>query len=191
MHTTAYDAGTRPAALAAIADDDVIMLDVRDELRAKREPFSQIMAALEGRPQGGALAVRAIFDPVPLYGVMRSHGLSSWTEQGADDDWTVWFFEDTPGDTAEESAVMAAPAPDADGDTVVIDVRGLEPPEPMVRTLAALESLPAGATLVQINGRVPQFLLPLLEERGFTYEVREQDEELVRLFIRHHDQGSN
>jgi uncharacterized protein (DUF2249 family) len=54
----------------------------------------------------------------------------------------------------------------------------------MVRTLAALEQLPAGATLVQINVRVPQFLLPLLEERGFTYEMREQGPDVVRVFIR-------
>jgi hypothetical protein len=54
----------------------------------------------------------------------------------------------------------------------------------MVRTLAALETLPADATLVQINVRVPEFLLPQLEQRGFTYEVREQKRDLVRLFIR-------
>src|SRR5690606_5823715 len=70
------------------------------------------------------------------------------------------------------------------GDVVVLDVRDLEPPEPMVRTLEALEHLPAGATLVQINVRVPRFLLPRLEERGFTYEVREQAPDLVRVFIR-------
>jgi uncharacterized protein (DUF2249 family) len=72
----------------------------------------------------------------------------------------------------------------AGGDVVVLDVRGLEPPEPMVRTLEALERLPEGATLVQLNVRVPQFLLAELEARGFTYEVREQREGLVRLFIR-------
>jgi uncharacterized protein (DUF2249 family) len=72
-------------------------------------------------------------------------------------------------------------------DVVVLDVRDLEPPEPMVRTLEALEKLQPGATLVQLNVRVPQFLLPQLTERGFTYEVREQGPELVRVFIRRAD----
>lgn len=72
-----------------------------------------------------------------------------------------------------------------DDDVVVLDVRGLEPPEPMVRTLEALERLARGETLVQINVRVPRFLLPRLEERGFAYEIREQDGDLVRVFIRH------
>ena len=47
-----------------------------------------------------------------------------------------------------------------DADVIVLDVRGLEPPEPMVRTLEALAVMPRGKTLVQINVRVPQFLLP-------------------------------
>ncbi len=55
----------------------------------------------------------------------------------------------------------------------------------MVRTLAALEELPRDHTLVQINVRTPRFLLPQLEERGFEYEVREQAQDLVRVFIRH------
>ena len=69
--------------------------------------------------------------------------------------------------------------------SLVLDVRGLEPPEPMVRTLEALAAMPRGKTLVQLNVRVPQFLLPKLEERGFSCEIREQSKDLVRLFIRH------
>ena len=67
---------------------------------------------------------------------------------------------------AERLVATGAPA-----DERVLDVRGLEPPEPMVRTLAALEALPAGEALVQVNERVPQFLLPVLTERGFDYEI--------------------
>jgi tRNA 2-thiouridine synthesizing protein A len=73
---------------------------------------------------------------------------------------------------------------EVDQGVVVLDVRDLEPPEPMARTLAALEELAPGGTLVQINVRVPRFLLPRLHERGFTYEVREQAPDLVRVFIR-------
>jgi hypothetical protein len=40
-----------------------------------------------------------------------------------------------------------------------------------VLTLTALESMPADAVLVQVNERVPQFLLPVLTERGFAYEI--------------------
>ncbi|NJD11571.1 MAG: DUF2249 domain-containing protein [Gemmatimonadetes bacterium] len=68
-------------------------------------------------------------------------------------------------------------------DVVVLDVRGLEPPEPLLRTLEQLERLPAGATLVQVNELVPQFLLPQLRSRGYTWDTVEEGG-AVRLFIR-------
>ncbi|MEX0906806.1 MAG: DUF2249 domain-containing protein [Gemmatimonadota bacterium] len=190
----AAEAAAEPVALRCIPVEQRVELDVRDELRAGREPFSVIMAALRTVPRGGAFGARAIFEPVPLYAVMRRQGLLHWTERLADDDWRVWFYpEDAATDavavlTATAAAAQHEVGPSTDDDVVILDVRGLEPPEPMLRTLAALEDLPAGATLEQLNVRVPQFLLPLLDERGFTYEVREQDADLVRLFIRRRSQ---
>lgn len=192
---TAMDTGSKPAALAAIDDERIVLLDVRDELRAGREPFSLIMGALRKVPEGGALVIRAIFEPVPLYAVMKRQGLEHWTEELAADDWRVSFYPPAADAAAGAASPGAstAPAPttdaaDPEGDVIVLDVRGMEPPEPMMRTLAALEELPVGATLLQINVRVPQFLLPMLEERGFTYHVREQEQDLVRVFIRHGNQ---
>ncbi len=176
-------AGEPPAALREVPPENVVEVDVREDLRAGREPFSRIMASRRDVPEGGALCVRAIFEPVPLYDVLGAQGLDHHTERLAEDDWRVWFYA-APG---RMPAPPAAPPPAAveheDGATV-LDVRGLEPPEPMLRTLAALEELPAGGVLVQINVRVPEFLLPLLDERGFTYEIREQEPGLVRVVIR-------
>lgn len=56
-----------------------------------------------------------------------------------------------------------------------LDVRDLEPPERMLRTLAALEALPSGHILAQMNSRVPQFLLPVIVDRGFSYEIEHLD----------------
>jgi uncharacterized protein (DUF2249 family) len=173
-----------PASLRALSPDRILDVDVRDDLRLGREPFHQIMAARQSLAEGQVLRLRAIFEPAPLYHVLGKQGFGHWTEQLAPDDWRVWFYptEDETPDPASPS--RPAPTPSTEEDVVVLDVRGLEPPEPMVRTLAALEQLPAGATLVQINVRVPQFLLPKLDELGYRYEVREQSDELVRLFIR-------
>ncbi|HSK21167.1 MAG TPA: DUF2249 domain-containing protein [Longimicrobiales bacterium] len=194
-NVAAMDTGSKPAALAAIDNERIVVLDVRDELRAGREPFSLIMGALRSVPEGGALVIRAIFEPVPLYAVMKRQGLEHWTEELAADDWRVSFFPPTAEEAAQEKGSPGSTTPgsvddaaDPEGDVIVLDVRGMEPPEPMMRTLAALEELPVGATLLQINVRVPQFLLPMLEERGFTYHVREQEQDLVRVFIRHGNQ---
>ena len=194
-NVAAMDTGSKPAALAAIDNERIVVLDVRDELRAGREPFSLIMGALRSVPEGGALVIRAIFEPVPLYAVMKRQGLEHWTEELAADDWRVSFFPPTAEEAAQEKGSPGSTTPgsvddaaDPEGDVIVLDVRGMEPPEPMMRTLAALEELPVGATLLQINVRVPQFLLPMLGERGFTYHVREQEQDLVRVFIRHGNQ---
>lgn len=55
-----------------------------------------------------------------------------------------------------------------------LDNRGLEPPQPMVRTLEKLTELNDGDTLTIHNDRVPLYLLPQLEDLGATYEVSEQ-----------------
>lgn len=181
--TTAVPPAPAPA-LPAIPDAlraaRIIDLDVRDDLRAGKEPFRRILDAARALPDDSVLRVRAIFEPAPLYAVLAKYGLGHATERLADDDWRVWFHHDA---AAPREIVEAASVDDAG--VIVLDVRGLEPPEPMVRTLEALAELPRGKTLVQLNVRVPRYLLPKLDERGFIYDIREQGPDLVRLFIRH------
>lgn len=172
-----------PPELAAIPEERIVDLDVRGELAAGREPFALIMDARRRVPEGGVLRLRAPFEPVPLYGVMKRFGFDHVTERLSDDDWRVWFLA-TGRHPEPEAAPDGEREPEPADDVVVLDVRGLEPPEPMVRTLEALERLPEGAALEQVNQRVPQFLLPLLEQRGFTWEVREEEPDLVRVLIR-------
>ena len=183
-----HENAPKPAALASIPAERIVECDVREDLRNGQEPFSRIMAARQQLSPGGALLVRAIFEPAPLYAVFRKQGLAHHTEQLEADHWAIWFY---PADAEAPADAPAAGGADVaeDPNVVVLDVRGLEPPEPMLRTLEALETLPAGGTLVQLNHRVPQFLLPVLHERGFTYEIREQSEDLVRLFITRENQS--
>ncbi len=57
-----------------------------------------------------------------------------------------------------------------------VDVRGLEPPEPLVRILETVSTLPEGTTLIARTNRRPMFLYPQLEERGFTSQTEEQSD---------------
>ena len=151
-----------PLALQVVDPAHIVEADVREDLRAGREPFQHIMAARAGVPHGGCLVVRATFEPAPLYRVLGRQGFLHHTEELAADDWRVWFYTDVP----------------------VLDVRDMDPPEPLAHTLAALESLPEDGTLVQINARVPQFLLPKLTERGVTYDIREVAPDRVHVVMR-------
>lgn len=193
---------TKPDVLETLDPSRILDLDVREDLRAGREPFQRIMHARQALAHDGVLRLRAIFEPTPLYGVLGREGFSHWTERLADDDWRIWFYRhEAAAGAAEGTAANAAAARPARGnglpvhncgtprpepaDVHVLDVRGLEPPEPMQRTLEALATLPDGHTLVQVNSRVPRFLLPELESRGFQYTIHEEQPEVVRLFIRH------
>lgn len=71
--------------------DETNVVDVRDDLRAGREPFPRIIAAAQQCRPGDAFLLRAIFDPKPLYALLGGKGFEAWTERLAEDDWKVHF----------------------------------------------------------------------------------------------------
>ncbi len=135
----------------------VTELDVRPVIADGGEPFRMIMDAVEGLPPGAVLRIRSPFDPRPLHRVLGGLGFSSSPRELAPDDWqTDYWRPEVP-------------------DPLVLDVRGLAPPEPLERTLATLAELADDRRLLQINDRVPAFLLPLLDERGYRYRIDEDE----------------
>jgi hypothetical protein len=56
-------------------------------------------------------------------------------------------------------------------DAVHIDVRGLDPPEPMVAILQAIDSGEVDGILVAYLDREPIFLYPELDDRGWSHEL--------------------
>ena len=127
-------------------------LDVRPILRAGGEPFTVIMNAVKGLEPGQALRLLATFQPVPLYGVLGKKGFDHAAREIGGGDWEVLF---TP-----------APSPGWPEPSRHLDNRELDPPEPMVRTLAAVEELERGEVLSVLLCREPVFLFPKLGERG-------------------------
>jgi len=68
--------------------------------------------------------------------------------------------------------------------TIQLDVRGLQPPEPLLRILSKLPEIGPGDTLEVTHFREPFPLYPKLEQAGFAYEIEKRGEELYRLSIR-------
>jgi len=64
-----------------------------------------------------------------------------------------------------------------------IDVRDLEMPLPMVTILRELEKLPEDILLYVNHKKVPEFLLPELQERGYKWMIEEIEEGNVKLLI--------
>jgi len=65
----------------------------------------------------------------------------------------------------------------------VLDLRGLEQPEPLLRALAALGKLAAGEYLRLLSDRDPVLLYPLLAQQGFVYEKPVGRDKTVEVLI--------
>jgi len=146
---------------------EYIDVDVRPILRAGGEPFSVIMAALERLEPGQGIRLYATFKPVPLFAVMADRGFAHSAQPLDAGEWEVLF---TPAETKPITPVSGKPAfDDWPEPSVRQDNRDLEPPEPMVRILAAAERLAPGETLSALLRREPVFLFPQLEKRGYRW----------------------
>lgn len=144
-----------------------IDVDVRPILRAGGEPFLVIMAALERLEPGHGLRLFATFRPVPLFAVMADKGFAHSEQELDGGEWQVLF---TPAEVKPETIAAAASSFDNWPEPAVkLDNRDLDPPEPMVRILAAADQLAPGATMSALLRREPVFLFPQLEKRGFRW----------------------
>lgn len=94
---TAAPPAERPAWAAKAPAGEV---DAREDLRAGGEPFPKIMAAAMKTPPGGVFVLRAIFEPKPLYEVLRSKGFEAWPEKLGEGDWKVYFHRKREGGCA-------------------------------------------------------------------------------------------
>ena len=164
-----------------------LTLDVRPDLRAGGEPFPRIMQAIAGLAPGQAFRLLATFEPVPLYAVLARKGFAHHATRRGAEDWEILFSPDPgaaaapqPPRTAPDRHAAAAgwPAPKQS-----LDNRDLQPPEPMVRILSALEALAPGEVLEAWNDREPLLLYPELEARGAAIQVS-REAAGVRLLIR-------
>jgi uncharacterized protein (DUF2249 family) len=66
---------------------------------------------------------------------------------------------------------------------VVLDVCGLEPPEPLERVLDALSYLESGRRLRVVIGREPFPLYRILENNGYSYRTTSRADYLYEVLI--------
>jgi uncharacterized protein (DUF2249 family) len=164
-------------------------LDVRPILRAGGEPFTVIMNAVKELAPGQALRLLATFEPIPLYAVLGKKGFDHAAREIGGGDWEVVFTRTTAAGsqqvpTAREAA-NSAPTPGWPEPSRHLDNRDLDPPEPLVRTLAAVEELQPGEVISVLLCREPVFLFPKLGERGHQWQgAFEADKKTYKLLVR-------
>ena len=67
---------------------------------------------------------------------------------------------------------------------IEIDVRELEPPEPLQRVLEVSSSLPKDHYIKMIHRREPVLLFPILKKQHLQYSIEEIDE-IFNIYIWH------
>lgn len=168
-----------------------VVLDVRPHLRKKLEPFQLIMDTVKQLANDELFELHATFKPTPLLALMRTKGYKHKLDKKAADHWIVTFVHKSHQHllVRASDAGTVPDAHEADTDPAAgiapedlmpqvykLDNRGLEPPQPMVRTLAQLEKAHPGDRVIIHNDRVPMFLIEELRTLGYTYEIEEQDD---------------
>lgn len=127
-------------------------LDVRPLLAAGQSPLDAVLAAAHALPHDVALRLVAPFEPTPLFAKLAALGLEHAVTPLADGSVSVLFSPRT-----EE-----------------LDLRHLEPPAPMQRTLEAAATMLPKARIVTRTRFRPVHLLALLEDQGFSATSTEE-----------------
>jgi len=72
--------------------NNVVVVDVREDLRQGREPFERIMAAANGLGPDQEMELWALFEPKPLFAIMAGRGFEHDAEAQPNGDWRVRFY---------------------------------------------------------------------------------------------------
>ncbi len=160
--------------------EKTVVLDVRPTIQAGNDPFSEIMQAIKNLEDDGTLEVINVFEPTPLIHILQEKGYHCQTKKVASEEYHTFFKKSIP--TSHQEIISELPIQEGSFEEKLvsfgenlkeIDVRHLEMPEPMVSILKEIDSLPEGYVLLVHHKKIPQFLLPELKSRNYTWMHKE------------------
>jgi len=162
-----------------------------------RDKHGKIMARWNALVPGQSFVLVNGHDPLPLYYQFQSQfpGEFDWVyEERGPSSYAIRITRLADGQVAtadpativvaaRPSCVVPGAAPSAPAG-IDVDARGLQPPEPMMRILGSLETLPAGQECRALTDRRPIHLVPMLEAKGFVCASEERPDGSWINFIR-------
>ncbi len=170
--------------------EKVIEMDVRPVLASGVDPFEAIMAKLKTMNDDETLMIINTFEPIPLLNILKKKGYVYETERP--ENGVVHTYLEKAENEVEEQKQEKESFNEADfeqmaqrfaGKMEEIDVRDLEMPMPMVTILEAIEKIEPGHALFVHHKKLPQYLIPELEDRGFKWVSQEIDDSNIKLII--------
>ncbi len=139
-------------------------LDVRPILALGSDPLADVLRALETLTSASILAITAPFEARPLVALLGRAGHRVETESLGGGDWLLLV-----------SVGGAAPP---------IDLRDLEPPEPLEKVLEMAARLLPGEVVCARLPRFPRLLLGHLDARSLAWQVAELTDGSALLHLR-------
>lgn len=167
-----------------------VILDVRPILNSGEDPFNKIIAQLKTMNDQQALLIINTFEPIPLLNILKDKGYSYETTRPNEQEVHTTLYKTSEGKL--EEAKKERPSKDWSfiqveesykGKMTELDVRDLEMPMPMVSILEAVETIDAEHALFVHHKKLPQYLIPELENRDFSFVSKEIDNSNIKLII--------
>jgi uncharacterized protein (DUF2249 family) len=169
--------------------ENIVELDVRPILASGVDPFEAIMAKLKKMDYNQTLLIINTFEPIPLLNILKKKGYAYETVR-PEDGIVHTYLEKFSADVDEESTAREEVELDFEhveekfsGKMTEVDVRDMEMPMPMVTILEEIEKLPKGHALYVHHKKLPQYLLPELEDRDYSWVSKEIDDANIKLII--------
>jgi uncharacterized protein (DUF2249 family) len=162
-------------------------LDVRQDIESGKAPFRKIMDAVSALKAKEVLLLINSFEPLPLIRILLEKGFEIDVENASEGKVHTYIKKMQEAKIVEKAT---APLPIIfqqklkayKDNLVIINVRALPMPQPMMRILEALPALSENEALFVFHKKVPLFLLPELKEKLFEY-VYQETQEGVELLI--------
>ncbi len=169
---------------------NIVELDVRPILKSGVDPFDTIMKKLQEINDIDTLLIINTFEPVPLLNILKGKGYTYSTERPEKGIVHTFIRKEKPEDPVKQTTseynderTFDSVVDNYKGRMVEIDVRDLEMPMPMVTILEEIEKLNESMALYVHHKKLPQFLLPELKDRGYSYVHKHIDESNLKLII--------
>lgn len=163
------------------------ILDVRPLLSGGKDPLKDILNMASRLTEGEWMYIINSFEPVPLVALLHKQGFNARTFQKSEMEYHSYFTRISPSSPMKMSAVLDKGWSESIAQyrdrCNFVDVREMTPPLPMVTILEAMELLPEGFALYVYHKRVPLYLFPEIDDRGFEYRLTEVKKDEVHLLI--------
>lgn len=167
-----------------------ITLDVRPILNSGEDPFNKIMEHLKKMTDQQALLIINTFEPIPLLNILKDKGYTYETTRPSEQEVHTLLIKTSEGkqeETKEEKPTENWSFDQVEesykGKMAELDVRDLEMPMPMVSILEAIENIDTEHALYVHHKKLPQYLIPELENRDFSFVSKEIDDSNIKLII--------